>query len=817
MNNAKKIFLSAFLLIHWSILLVGQETFLLNAEHLDSTVVHQLLEASQTAAHPDSAYTRAESALGVARTLNYEPGIQLSLRRLAELNQQKNEYALALRYGLEALDYLEEAKNWSTLFFAYTRIGSIYLEEKLYEKALEYYRLADQLPASGATDQQRLELFQSIGGVWTALNQADSALVYYNRMLTYHEQQKDKAAQIKTLQQIVFAHSNSKDHEKALSVNLQIRDLVNQLDDKEQLCIITNNIGYNYNLLKRYPEAIQYFEQTEDLCHDRAYIDMAVLYTNMGIAWNNMGNFNKSIQYLLLAQRKSDPKKNREAIAKLNHLIATIYYNNDDLYNALEYNDDAMAAARKAPYYELLSQTCFTAALIQQDLYDYEKALDYYKEHLTLRDSFLLEERLRQQELLQQQVLLERSEKEIKLLLINQKIQNLTIQQLESEKQRLQLTSDNLALKTQQQEDQLQLLQSAQEIQETQLKNQELENMRTKQELKLAQQAAESAKKDQEIFALEQNEKIQTLALAKEKEEKAREQKENELLKSKNELAESKIARQQAFRRFAYGIGALLGLILLLILGGLLYSRLLNRKLAQQNTEIAHQKEEIEKSHQQIAVEKEKSDNLLLNILPKDTANELKESGVATPRNYEKVTVLFTDFSNFTRISAQMSPNELITELNTCFKAFDEIVERNNLEKIKTIGDSYMCAGGIPQPNDSNPEDAVNAALEIKSFIDKNIAAKKANNQPFWEIRIGIHTGQIIAGVVGKKKFAYDIWGDTVNTSSRMESSGENGKINISQSTFELVKDKFDCTYRGMIEAKNKGKIGMYFVEGRKG
>jgi len=211
-----------------------------------------------------------------------------------------------------------------------------------------------------------------------------------------------------------------------------------------------------------------------------------------------------------------------------------------------------------------------------------------------------------------------------------------------------------------------------------------------------------------------------------------------------------------------------------------------------------------------IAKEKKRSEALLLNILPFETAKELKEKGKSEAKLFDDVTVMFTDFKGFTLISEKLSPSELVAEIDACFSTFDEIVTRYNIEKIKTIGDSYMCAGGLPVPKKDNAADVVAAALEFRDFMVKR---KSGAGNPGFEIRIGIHTGSVVAGIVGTKKFAYDIWGDTVNIASRMESSGEPGKVNISEITYEQVKDKFTCTHRGKIQAKNKGEIDMYFVE----
>jgi adenylate cyclase len=231
----------------------------------------------------------------------------------------------------------------------------------------------------------------------------------------------------------------------------------------------------------------------------------------------------------------------------------------------------------------------------------------------------------------------------------------------------------------------------------------------------------------------------------------------------------------------------------------------------QHNMEQKEKQLEIEQLRNvELKKEKDRSEALLLNILPSEVAEELKNKGSADAKLFDDVTVLFTDFKSFTTVSERLSPQELVDELNTCFSAFDEIMGRYNIEKIKTVGDAYLAVSGLPLSNRSHASDVVNAAVEIRTFIKER---KQRIGDKTFDIRIGVHSGSVVAGIVGVKKFAYDIWGDTVNTAARMEQNSKAGKINISEATYQLVRNSFNCKYRGEIEVKNKGKMKMYFVQ----
>lgn len=228
---------------------------------------------------------------------------------------------------------------------------------------------------------------------------------------------------------------------------------------------------------------------------------------------------------------------------------------------------------------------------------------------------------------------------------------------------------------------------------------------------------------------------------------------------------------------------------------------------------ITKQKEQIEDQKKALEIEKNKADELLLNILPAETAEELKNKGKARTRYYRMVTVMFTDIKGFTKIAETMKPIELVTQLDMLFKDFDQIIEKHQIEKIKTIGDAYMAAGGVPLRDKENPVNSVLAALEIQAHMKVMQQKMESIGERYWELRIGLHTGDVIAGVIGTKRIAYDIWGNTVNVAQRMETSSVPGKVNVSGTTYNQIKPYFDCTYRGKIPAKNKGEIDMYFVD----
>lgn len=217
--------------------------------------------------------------------------------------------------------------------------------------------------------------------------------------------------------------------------------------------------------------------------------------------------------------------------------------------------------------------------------------------------------------------------------------------------------------------------------------------------------------------------------------------------------------------------------------------------------------------NRELEAEAARSDRLLLNILPARVAAELKRAGKVAAELHENVTVMFTDFTAFTRVAENYTPQELVRQLNECFSAFDSIVGRHGLEKLKTIGDGYLCVGGLSEPDPAALDETVAAALEIRDYCLERKTEQEAGGRSYWGVRIGIHVGPVVAGVVGVSKFAFDVWGDTVNIASRLEAAGEPGRVNVSREVYERVGERWPCQARGVMPVKNKAGMEMYFVE----
>ena len=729
-----------------------------------------------------------------------------ALLQLARKHREAGNLPQALRYALEGQQHAADRPG--SLAWAFTeQLAAIYQDADLPAAAIPHLEQAVQTASVNGPSSQRRSLLTQLADCH--LTTGSPALADSLYLLAMDGVDPFGPSGISLGQRRVNALIATSQLDTACNL---LETLLERLPaTAPERAILTNNLGFLYHRQERYADAARTF--TTALAEDPDASTRCELSIHLAIAEFNQGKMKRAIGRLrdLSGNAPEDQKP------RILHILSTMYRRSGDMYQSLQAARQTISQAHRQDQPHRASEAYLTLAGLYTDLAEYETALSYYQRHLSLRDSLRLESRLLQQDIAQRERNLERQEKEIRLLLAAQELRDLTIQQLSLEKEKLRLESDNMSLAAARREDELALLRQQQEIQAAKLENQALEAAQAQQALTLTKQRLEAERKDRKIEALNQLEAMQRMEIAEKEARAEANQQEIAMLQQESQIQELTIQQQEGFRRFALGIGLLLLIILGLIAAGYGLTRRKNRQLAIQNDQIRQQNQEIEANRTVIASEKARSDALLLNILPADTAEELKMKGTATPRRFEQVAVMFTDFQQFTSLTEDLAPEDLIGDLNTYFAAFDEIVAEHGLEKIKTIGDAYMCAGGLPGGNEQGTVACVQAGLDMLSFCQNQAEHQLAAGRPAFTMRIGIHTGPVVAGVVGKHKFAFDIWGDTVNTAARLESAGQAGRVNLSQTAFEAVRDLavrniFPCESRGPLAVKNKGKIPMYFV-----
>lgn len=622
------------------------------------------------------------------------------------------------------------------------------------------------------------------------------AIQYCEELKLHGEKLKDDNINISAMGWMAFLYEQQGDIEKALNLYQESLVLARKLNNKKNQGTLLNNIAAIYKDKGMIGEALEYHEKS--MAIKKSINDQEGLATslnNIGLIFQNQGQIAKALENYLQALKYHERAGNKEDMAILYHNIATVYKDLKDYDQAIQFEEKCLKI------YENLNRPYDLAPsiLAMGDLMflknKQEEAVALIRKSIDLREKIDDKQGLGNSYKALGNFFLTKGETDKAIFLFGKSLQNFKEagDSWGESKCLNSMAKTYLAMGNYNEAGNhareaisiaqklgfpLTIQESAELLSEIYSKEKKWDKAYTMQKLFL--QMRDSVRNEENArltikrnFQYEYNKKVLADSLAFLQKEKIK----NLAIENRNiEL------KRQRYLMFSVGIG-------LLLISALAVS---------------------------IYKGKQKSDELLLNILPYETAMELKKKGEAAAREFESVTVLFTDFKGFTQISERLNPAELVAEIDDCFSAFDEIMAEHGMEKIKTIGDAYMAAGGLPVKNKTHPVDAVMAAMAILKTMDSIQKEKQLNNLPFFEIRIGIHTGPVVAGIVGTRKFAYDIWGDTVNTASRMESSGEAGKINISGSTYALIKDHFNCTYRGKVAAKGKGEIDMYFVEGIK-
>lgn len=739
----------------------------------------------------DSVYYFLNRAMLIAQELNYEKGEIAACKGLIKLYANDKEIYEKLRYSLMLVALYNKYGSDEEQASAYAALGKLYFEERLYSKSSESY--AKSVEQEIKDPELYFDCHLGLVRALKLTNEFDEAIVAA-RKLEIKGLDLTVKQSVKLYEEKAEIYHAIRAYEQELQCYVTIIEKVKGTKFSYLEPTAWNNIGYAHKFLERFSKAKSAFYSTIKSEGADANLLGSAWY-NLGVIYQNENDADSALVCFNRARLQFTTAKDTRQVAQCYNMEALVYYKEDDQFNAMKRNDQALLIARRDGHPEVLSKGYEIRSFIHQDLFEFELALDNYKKHLSIRDSLLTEERSLENKLLFDQYKVEQIEKQLRLIWAKSEMDVMNLAREKAQKE-----AERERFNAKEKEDKLRI---------SDLQNKELIAMQELQRLMLLEEKLNVENKQKELALIQRDNELKELALEKERLLVSENQKAIELLAQQNELErQRRLNEEQEYENSMRSILIVLLFIVLILFGILIAYRQLRRRkvrIEQQSVIIAESKREIEK-------EKEKSESLLLNILPHAVADELKMHGSAKPRLYKEVSVGFTDFSNFTSISENMSPEELVHKLDEIFYAFDMIIERHGLQQIKTIGDAYMFASGLPEEIPDHAYHMVQAAIEIRDFMDQH-NKKLPVGAAKWNIRIGVNTGPVVAGVIGIKKFAYDIWGDTVNTAARMESSGKVAKVNISGSTFELVKDQFQTEHRGKIAAKNKGEIDMYFIE----
>lgn len=772
-------------------------SLILNAQNIDSRVAAEKNYSKEDTiklgmqvalayefAHknPDSGLLYAAKAINLATRIKNLNLLGDAYRNQSVCYYWKSDFLTAINSLQQAMNSWQQAYLIWKVAYVHLSIADDYRHLSLFPQAIDHILKSIQYFEQIKFPYGTAWAVENLGLIYMSMGEYDKALFQYLKEKKIIEKATDKNTKgllPTTFLNIGDAYMHIKNYDSSIIYNKKAADLFRNGNSHALLTNALFNLSFSSRDKGDRIQALKYLKQSLD--HSRAVGDssgVAVTISNMASLFLDFNSVELSKLHLTPVQQyRQAMNYYRRAIdihmrSSVDHNPIVTLYNFAELYSRIPDSllsplnlnketrlseqvtkiKEGLQFARKMKLLDRQQEGYQNLSEVYEKQKNYTGALEAYKNFILIRDS--ISNAVSRKKITQREMQYDFDKKESEFRLKQQLANSKLLQQ---------------QLLNKQQDQQLQLANQKNDIQH-------LAFLKTQAELNNEQLKGQD--RERQLTIAKQNQQLQ----------------QSKLTIQKNEINAGRLQRNL----FIAGCIALL-LITFFILRNYFNQRKANKKLIFLNKEVS--------------AEKQKSDELLLNILPEETAAELKLNGYSEARRFDHVTVLFADIVNFTGISERLTPQQLVSELNYCFKSFDEIITNNQLEKIKTIGDAYLAVCGLPAANDYHAHNVVNAAIGIRNFMAEYKMQRQKESKLFFEIRIGINSGLVVAGIVGIKKYAYDIWGDTVNTAARMEQNGEAGKINISNRTYELIKDDFPCTYRGKIAAKNKGEIEMYFIE----
>jgi class 3 adenylate cyclase/Tfp pilus assembly protein PilF len=651
-------------------------------------------------------------------------------------------------------------------------------------------------------DSSRIHAIHDLAKFGYLYSQPDSAHYFAQLMydLAFENNYKEDMASALVIQAGSFYVRG--DFHQALKYYEQSLVIFREISDKKGMAKVMNNMGVMYSNLGEFVKAMDFHKRSlaikEEIPDKNG---MAGSMNNIGLIYMNQGDYPKALNNFQKSLKIMEDFGDKRGIAQVLNNIGLIYMRRGDSLEALEHFQRSLAICEDISDKRGSAGILSNIGLIYQEQGKYSIALDYFQRSLTINEEIADRKGVASSFNNIGEIYIEKGEY---ARAMEYYMESLKIYEDISEKQGMAGTLINIGRAYNKQGNHRQALRWCKQGLETAEEISIIDEQRDACDcLYDAYKAMNNHDKALEYHerSTDLNKRLQEDETAKmlQQMEFARQSLADSLIREEEKL-KIQIAHEATVRKKNRTRNIFIFSAILLLLGAFaLYRRIVF----------------VRRAKQAIEKEKERSDKLLLNILPSDIADELKEKGRANARKFERVPILFTDFKGFTRISEKLSAEKLVEEINTCFEPFDTICEKYGIEKIKTIGDSYMAAGGLPVPMDDSVRNTVLAGIEMTEFVLQRQKDQKAKGDICFEMRVGIHTGPVIAGIVGIKKFQYDIWGDTVNIASRLENAGVEGKVNISKSTYEFIKDDpaFKFQPRGMVPTKGKGEMEMWFVE----
>ena len=755
-------------------LLVGMSMFCslpLQAQNLDSlrivwhdsdmpdssrlNALSTLIWTAYMYSQPDSAFYYAQFQQELATASERKREIARAQMILGTAQYLMGAYEEAMNFYDEGLRLSQEMENTQYIGKFLDNIANIYRIQGKHNLALEYHRRSFELFTSINDRESLAASYHNFASIYDLKGDYDSALLFFQQSIAISQEIGSEGKLATTYNDMARLYSKEGNVEEAIQAYERSQSIFEKLGNQRGIAATSFNLGNIYFDQGNFARAIENFTKclkiSELMGNKRG---TAIALNGIGAIYNSQEDDSMAMEYYQRALHIHKEMEDQSRVANVLSNIGMIYMHRGAFEQALDYLDQSLEIREALGNPSDIGIALHYKGILYREMGQYANALPYHSRSL--------------------EIFRQVGDKPYMIQAIN----SIGINHFEQKQYAAAIENGLLGLRLSQEVGTLE-----ETLEATQLLYQAYKATgKIKQALEMheqfvvAQDSLDSEENQRAVLRQEYQYQYEKQALSD-----SLEFAQQAALKDLElETQEANLGRQ----RIAL-ISTGLGLLLIVALAVSIYRG------------------------------KKRSDKLLLNILPYETARELKSKGYAEAREYEQATILFSDFKGFTQLAAQLSAQELVAEIDHCFKAFDDIITIHGLEKIKTIGDAYMAAGGLPDPLAASPLDVVHAAMDMQTFIQQRKQDQTSVGLPYFEMRIGIHTGPVVAGIVGVKKFQYDVWGDTVNTASRMESHSEVGQVNISDYTYQLIKDQEELlfTQREAIEVKGKGKMEMYFVE----